>query len=163
MEPTATPTVHPTFPPVLMGRIGFLLSMAKGGAEGLCAKALGPLDLHVKEYALLSVLMTEGPRSQQELADWVRMDRTTMVGIVDSMERKGHVVRERNPDDRRAYLLKPTARGERIQVKAEAAMRQADSELFASLTEAERRTLLEILGKIADDVGRPPGDHPPPR
>src|SRR5918996_1540381 len=129
-EPTAE---RSPFPPALMKRVGFLLTMVKGGTEAICMEALAPLGLHVRQFGLLTVLATEGPRSQQELAEWVRMDRTTMVALVDSLEERGYVRRERNPEDRRAYLLQLTPEGKRIQVRARKVMLGAEEEVLGSL------------------------------
>ena len=146
----------PPFPPALMERVGFLLTMVKGGAEAICTSRLAPLDLHVRQFGLLTVLATEGPRSQQELAEWTRMDRTSMVALVDSLEERGLVRRERNPDDRRAYLLQLTPEGKRMQVRARKVMLGAEEEVLGSLNPGERDLLRELLAKVAADIGRPP-------
>lgn len=149
---------RPPFPPALVERVGFLLTMVKGGAESICMARLAPLDLHVKQFGLLTVLATEGPRSQQELAEWTRMDRTSMVALVDSLEGRGLVRRERNPDDRRAYLLQLTPEGKRLQVRARKLMLGAEDEMLGSLTPGERNLLRELLAKVAADIGRPPSE-----
>src|SRR3954447_22026178 len=144
---------RPSFPPALMDRVGFLLGMVKGGGESICMRALAPLDLPVKQFGLLTVLATEGPLSQQELAEWVRTDRTTMVAQIDSMEERGWVRRERNPGDPRASLLKLTPSGKRIQARAAQIMDRAEDDWLGSLNERERRQLLSLLSKVAVDVG----------
>jgi DNA-binding MarR family transcriptional regulator len=151
---------RPPFPPVLMERIGFLLSMSKGGAENICMSALEPVGLHVRQYGLLLVLATEGPLSQGELAEWVRTDRTTMVAFVDDLEERGYVRRERNPDDRRAYLLQLTPEGRRALARGRELMRGAEDRLMGSLSERERQQLLKLLGKVAADIGRAPSELP---
>jgi DNA-binding MarR family transcriptional regulator len=147
---------RPPFPPALMERVGFLLTMVKGGAEAICTARLAPLGLHVRQFGLLTVLATEGPRSQQDLVEWTRLDRTTMVALVDSLEERGYVRRERNPDDRRAYLLQLTPEGRRMQVRAGKVMLGAEDELLGSLNQSERQQLRELLAKVAADIGRPP-------
>src|SRR3954470_2719671 len=154
-----TATARPPFPPALMERVGFILGMVKGGGEAICMRALAPLQLPVKQYGLLTVLATEGPLSQQELAEWVRTDRTTMVAQIDSMEERGWVKRERNPGDRRAYLLRLTAAGKRVQARGIQLMKHAEDEWLGSLNERERRQLVALLGKVAVDTGRPMSDH----
>jgi MarR family transcriptional regulator, lower aerobic nicotinate degradation pathway regulator len=159
--PAADAAERPPFPPALMERVGFLLAMAKGGAEAICMAALQPLGLHVRQYGLLLVLATEGPLSQGELAEWVRTDRTTMVALVDDLEERGFVRRERNPDDRRAYLLQLTGEGKGALTRGSGLMRRAESQLMRSLEEGERTRLIELLGKVAADIGRPPSETPP--
>ncbi|MGH2983968.1 MAG: MarR family winged helix-turn-helix transcriptional regulator [Solirubrobacterales bacterium] len=147
---------QPPFPPALMERIGFLLTMTKGGAHSICSRALAPLDLPVRQFGLLTVLDTEGPQSQQALVEWTRLDRTTMVAQVDALEERGLVRRERNPDDRRAYLVRLTPEGREVLRRAQPAMANAEKELLASLSASEKEQLLELLAKVAADIGRPP-------
>jgi MarR family transcriptional regulator, lower aerobic nicotinate degradation pathway regulator len=147
---------QPPFPPALMERVGFLLTMVRGGALAICTEALSPLDMHVKQFGMLLVLATEGAHSQQHLSEWTRMDRTTMVALVDSLEERGYVRRERNPEDRRAYLVTITPEGRRALRRAEKAMAKAESRVLASLSSGETRQLLELLAKVAADIGRPP-------
>jgi MarR family transcriptional regulator, lower aerobic nicotinate degradation pathway regulator len=148
---------RPPLPPVLMDRVGFLLAMTKGGAETIVSTALDEIGIYPRQYGLMLVLATEGPVSQGELAEWVRTDRTTMVALVDGLEELGYVRRERNPADRRAYRLQLTAEGKRALTRGRALMRRAENQLLRALTERERRQLVELLGKVAVDVGRPPG------
>ena len=79
-----------------------------------------------------------------------------MVALVDSLEERGYVRRERNPDDRRAYLLQLTPEGRRMQVRARKVMLGAEDELLGSLNQSERQQLRELLAKVAADIGRPP-------
>jgi MarR family transcriptional regulator, lower aerobic nicotinate degradation pathway regulator len=153
-----TKSERPPLPPALMERVGFLLAMAKGGAETICMGALAPTGLHVRQYGLVLVLASEGPLSQGELAEWVRTDRTTMVALVDDLEERGYVKRERNPLDRRAYLLQLTPEGRRAIARGRALMLRAENQLLRSLDERERELLVELLGKVAVDIGRPPSD-----
>jgi DNA-binding MarR family transcriptional regulator len=46
-----------------------------------------------------------GSLSQQAIGERLRIDRTTMVALIDDLERGGYVKRERNPHDRRAYVI----------------------------------------------------------
>jgi DNA-binding MarR family transcriptional regulator len=161
-QPQKAEVGRPPFPPALMERVGFLLTMARGGTLAICTEALSPLGLHVKQFGALLVLATEGPHSQQYLSEWTRMDRTTMVAIVDSLEERGCVRRERNPEDRRAYLVTITPEGRRALRRAEEAMAKAESRVLASLDNGEREQLLSLLGKVAADIGRPPPDAADP-
>jgi DNA-binding MarR family transcriptional regulator len=157
-EPTEIPKERPPLPPALMERVGFLLAMTKGGAEGIFTAAMEPLGLHPRQHGIMLVLATEGPLSQQELAAWIRTDRSTMVTLVDGLEERGYVRRDRNPKDRRAYLLQLTPGGRRALTRGRRLMRRAENQLLRSLDEGEREQLIELLGKVATDIGRPPSD-----
>ncbi|WP_394813775.1 MarR family winged helix-turn-helix transcriptional regulator [Streptomyces litchfieldiae] len=71
-----------------------------------------------------------------------------MVGICDSLERSGHVRRERAPGDRRAYAVTITDSGHRELARAEAAVPAFLDDTFESLTPAEREQLSDLFGKL---------------
>jgi DNA-binding MarR family transcriptional regulator len=76
------------------------------------------------------------------------VDRTTVVGIVDDLEKAGFVHRKRNPEDRRAYALEATDAGRAWAVKARKAVLEAERELLAPLSATERRQLIALMQRL---------------
>jgi DNA-binding MarR family transcriptional regulator len=106
----------------------------------------------MREVAVLATLHHDGPTSQRELGDLLHVNRSVMVKVVDALERRGLVVRERNPADRRSYALRITAAGARVLERAWANLDRLDRELTAELDQAERATLtghLRVLLGVA--------------
>ena len=90
----------------------------------------------------------EGERdslSQQAIGERLRIDRTTMVSLIDDLERAGYVKRDRNPGDRRAYVITLTPAGKRAQARAEQAVDADALEFFGRLSESERQQLHRLL------------------
>ncbi len=83
--------------------------------------------------------------SQQRLGARQGVDRTTMVAVVDQLERNRLVARRRNPDDRRAYSLHATPAGRRALEQANQAVEGAEDEFLAGLYAADRRRLKNLL------------------
>jgi DNA-binding MarR family transcriptional regulator len=158
--PTAQ-RANAAYPRTLAKRPAFLLAQAHGGARAIYQSKLNALGLRVKEFALLITLATEGRGSQNAIGEMLRVDRTTMTVLVDSLERQGYVERLRNPEDRRAHLLTITAAGREIQDTALQAIIDAEEEFLVDLTPSERSTLVELLGSIAARVGKAPPDPGP--
>jgi DNA-binding MarR family transcriptional regulator len=109
-------TELPALPASLHRRLGAVLSWAAENAQEVANRALEPLGLTVKHFGVVTFLRYEteldrqgGPLSQQAIGERLRIDRTTMVALIDSLERAGYVKRERNPGDRRAYVITLTA------------------------------------------------------
>ena len=132
-------------PSSIADQIGFLLSKTHLRIHNHANEALAPLGLNVKHYGLLTVIVHEGPIPQGRLGEIMRIDRTTMVGFIDDLERDGHVDRTRNPEDRRAYALVATPGGKRLQRSAAAVMRKVQSAALSPLTADERRELQRML------------------
>jgi DNA-binding MarR family transcriptional regulator len=139
-----------SIPASLADQVGYLLSKAHLRVHVGANEALEPLGLTVKHYGLLTLLVHEGPVSQGRLGEVMRIDRTTMVALIDDLERAGHVDRSRNPEDRRAYALSATSTGKRVQRKAAALMKGVYDEALSPLSAGERRGLRRMLRAIVE-------------
>ena len=89
-----------------------------------------------------------GPRTPAELADAAGVTRATMTGLIDTLERDGFVKREPDPDDRRMMSVRLTPAGEKFLVEFLPGHFKAIAALMSPLSEAERKTLVRLLGKI---------------
>jgi DNA-binding MarR family transcriptional regulator len=139
-----------SIPDSLADQVGYLLSKAHLRVHVSANEALAPLGLTVKHYGLLTLLVHEGPVSQGRLGEVMRIDRTTMVALIDDLERAGHVDRTRNPEDRRAYALSATVAGKRIQRSAATLMERIQDEALSPLSTGERRELRRMLRAIVE-------------
>ncbi len=128
------------------GVLFFRLSRASG--EGI-GDALSRLGMRPAEYAVLHQLAEAGPISQQALGRALRIHPSNLVGLIDELEGAELVLRRRDPDDRRRYLVELTAKGGRRLGQAEAATMEAERELLSPLNRAERARLHELLGRLA--------------
>lgn len=128
------------------GVLLFRLSRASG--EGL-GGALAAVDMRASEFAILHHLYAEGPISQQELGRALRIHASNLVAMIDQLESDGLLIRRRDPDDRRRYLLELTDAGVRRLADAERAAQGAEAEMLAPLTAAERERLRRYLTKMA--------------
>ena len=103
------------------------------------------MGLSPKGFGALAILVQEGPLSQQRLGARQGVDRTTTVAVVDELEGAGFVERRRDPSDRRAYSLHPTAKGRRVLERAREAATRAEDEFLAPLPAADRIRLKQML------------------
>jgi len=142
--------VRDEFPARLSDRLGYLLGRAHLAHRSIAERTFAPLGLGVKEFGALSLLVEGGRLSQQRLGERQGVDRTTMVAVVDGLERKGLVERRRNPDDRRAYSLHATAKGRRVLAQAGEAAKRAEGEFLAPIPARDRRRLKELLRRLLD-------------
>jgi DNA-binding MarR family transcriptional regulator len=134
-------------PPSLLSRPGALLTIAARTGQELARRRLVPLGLTVQLCGVLN-LLADGQVSQQSLGEQLSIDRTTVVELIDELERQGVVERRRNPADRRAYLLHLTSKGRTVQKRAARAFDEAANEVFEPLTVAEQRQLAELLRRV---------------
>ena len=121
-------------PPELAGRLGYLLKHAQLGLAALTAAALEPFGLTGRELAVLTVLASGEPASQQEAAQRLGVDRTTMVDLIDVLEDKGLVRRRAHAEDRRRNLIELTEAGRDTLRRADDASRAAERRFLAPLS-----------------------------
>lgn len=129
--------------------LGFLLKHATMVLSERTDAALGPLSIDGKEFGALRVLARREPMSQLQVAQTLGIDRTTMVALLDTLERKGIVARHPDPADRRRNVVELTEQGEQVVDAAEALRLQVEEEFLAPVGAADgerlRRTLRTLL------------------
>jgi MarR family transcriptional regulator, lower aerobic nicotinate degradation pathway regulator len=128
------------------GLLIFRLARATGHR---LSEALAALDMRTHEFAVLHQLQQARPLSQQELGSALRINPSNLVGLLDTLEADGLIVRPRDPVDRRRHLVALTAAGQRRLARAKHAARAAELDVLAPLSEAEREQLHAVLERLA--------------
>ena len=130
---------------LLADRLGYLLKHAQQQLAALGAEALRPYGITGRELAVLLVLDDAEPASQQETAQRLAVDRTTMVALLDGLEAGGFVARRPHAQDRRRNVVELTEAGRETLRVATAASDAAERQFLAPLAEADARRLKEWL------------------
>lgn len=128
-------------------RPGALLVIAARTGQELAKARLAPLGLTVQMCGVL-IRLGEGPLSQHELGEQLGIDRTTVVELIDQLEKKRVVERRRNATDRRSYLLTLTPKGRLFQKRAAAAFDGAADDFFGPLSASERAAMTDMLRRM---------------
>ena len=130
---------------MLAGRLGYLLKHAQQRLVQAAMPAMAPFGIDGRELAVLTVLSAGVPVSQQEAADQLRVDRTTMVSLIDALEAKRLVERRRSADDRRKNIVQLTETGMDCLRGAARARDEADREFLAPLGDALAHDFIRAL------------------
>lgn len=93
----------------------------------------------------LHELDTGGPLSQQELADRLRLEKSSVSRMAAEMERKGLLVRERVAHDQRQYRLRLTDLGRTVHTGMASAFHDQFEGWVTTMTDTERTALLAGL------------------
>jgi DNA-binding MarR family transcriptional regulator len=129
--------------------MGFLVArIAQQGAE-LMQAHLDAFGIKARHFGVLAVLAENGPLSQQAVGDLLRIDRTTMVALVDDLEQRGLAIRRADQRDRRAYRVELSEAGRETLERADAAVTAANEQLVAPLRPADQRQLLALLRQLS--------------
>jgi len=82
---------------------------------------------------VLRVIVEGEARSQQEVAAVLGVDRTSMVALLDTLEREGIVARHPSEQDRRRNVIELTEAGRKVFTEAERASLAVEREFVGSL------------------------------
>jgi DNA-binding MarR family transcriptional regulator len=130
----------------ILGRLGRLvreLTRRTGGADD------GPAMTATQRIALVE-LGEDGPLRLGDLADRMGASAPTATRAVDALEALGLAKRDPEPHDRRALSIHLTDRGRTLFDDRYGRAADAFAPATASLSAAERRTLLELLERMTD-------------
>jgi DNA-binding MarR family transcriptional regulator len=117
------------------------------------------IDLHsrslVQRYGLtgpqlvvLKELMEHSPQSVSGLAAAVNLSQATVTGILDRLERKEMVCRERSAEDKRKVMISPTAAAEAALADAPPLLHEHFTTAFEKLESWEQTQILSSLQRI---------------
>ncbi|MDQ8705987.1 MarR family transcriptional regulator [Streptomyces sp. LHD-70] len=135
--------------PELTVSVGFLLSKAAELVTADFEQSLRPYGIKARDYGVLTLLHQHGPLSQQRIGERLKIDRTTMVSVVDDLEGVGLVERMRDPEDRRRYAVTMTEKGRELFGGALAQVdREVHDAFLTPLTDGERSGLVDMLLRL---------------
>lgn len=147
-RPGPPTTQPPGLPPSMADRVPFLLFRAAQTSLALANQMLAGIGLCARQAGILTMVTELGPMTQTGLGQALRVDRTTMVALLDDLETKGYVQRQRHPGDRRAFLIQPTHAGRAVKAQAVRILDQQQDLFLAGLTRAERKQLATLLKQL---------------
>jgi DNA-binding MarR family transcriptional regulator len=133
----------------LTADLSFLLARANALALAAAHTALAPFDLKVRSYAVLSLACSPVLPTQRDLAEFLRLDPSQIVSLVDDLESRRLVERQTDAADRRSKVVVATPAGRALQADAEKAAQQAEKSAHAGLSDEDRRRLADLLRTIA--------------
>jgi DNA-binding MarR family transcriptional regulator len=147
IEPGANPVVR--VPQELLASPGFLL--AKMGL-GMKTIALAEFERHGWDpfhYSVLALLGEGDRETQSTIADALRVDRSRLVGILDSLEDRGLVQRRRDEHDRRRHVVSLTDEGRRSLDELRAIVKAVEDDFLSPLDADSRLALHNLLLRLA--------------
>jgi DNA-binding MarR family transcriptional regulator len=111
------------------------------------AAALQSIGLTPALFAVLNYLRGRDGAIQQQIGLAMGIDPSTMVSLVDQLERAGLANRRPHPQDRRAREVVVTPKGRRTLKRARELAEQVEADVLQGLDPVERRELVALLRK----------------
>ena len=129
---------------------GFHLRLAQIRVFRDFDRTLGDLGVTPASFSVLEVLRANPGATQSRLAQAVRLDRSSVVPLLDKLEQRGLLRRQASADDRRNNHIYLSAQGQELLESAIARVREHERRMTAHLSSAEKRTLVLLLGRIGE-------------
>jgi DNA-binding MarR family transcriptional regulator len=161
MRRTASPTAAgaPDELPAALGpgpgsELTWLLHRAAQRMRAVTGNVAERHGLSLRDHIVLSALHKWPGPTQVELGRAVGMDKTTLTGELDRLERAGLVERAVDPRDRRARTIAITPRGEELRSTVAAAADDAEAQALSAFGDEDiarlRRMLFDLIGTNHD-------------
>jgi len=133
-------------PGILPELIGYRLRLAQQAVFRDFASSVG--ELSPGRAGIMLLLEANPGVTQGRLAEAVHLDRSTMVGVIDSLEQRNLVGRRRGAD-RRTNGLWLTPSGRSLAQRLRRRIERHERRVAGRLSDVERAQLLFLLGKLA--------------
>ncbi len=134
----------------LDGLLGYRLRRAQGAMHRDFMAAVASLELTQKQAATLWLINGNPGVAQVAVAAALGMDRATTMAIVDRLEDRRLVIRQRSSTDRRRQELYLTPAGQSALRKAKARIAKHEERFKSLFTAAELESLLTALQRLQD-------------
>lgn len=135
-------------PDELLDKSGFLLVRLAMGFKTRAIAELENAGYSQYHYSVLAVLGEQPRRTQATIAAALDVDPSQLVGILDALEDRKLIDRQRDPDDRRRHVVSLTAKGRNQLVRLRGLIDAMEDELFTPLDATTRRQFHETLLKL---------------
>ena len=135
--------------------IGRLIAQVARNWRRAVNARMAPLGLTDATWSPLLFLGRVGPARQGELADYLGLDRSSVVRLIDTLEAHGLVERQEDPDDRRAKRIVLTEAAAPVLAKAQAAAQSVRAAALKGLSSADLARAEAVLDSILANLHAP--------
>ena len=134
----------------LAGIVGFHIRLAHVAVYRHFTETFADLDLTQKQVSVMWLVGDHPGISQIEVGQRLQMDRATTMTIVNRLQERDFLRRERSTSDARKQALFLTAEGQAALARAKRCIAEHEAWLKGRFTADEVKKLVEMLARIHD-------------
>lgn len=132
----------------LLDLVGYNIRRAYLVIQALFDREMEKHDLRQAEFSVLSVVRENPGINQRALAEALAVAPPNLATLLDRLEARGLLARQRSTEDKRVQHVELTTQGVRLYGRALKAAAAADAGALEHLSDAEREQLKTLLRKI---------------
>ncbi len=135
-----------------VGKISYDISRRfhRLGDENLAKHGVTIAQLKVLAY--VSRNSKSGPVYQRDLEEAFEIRRSSVSGILSTMEKSGILLREGSPDDARVKIISLTEKGKKLDAELISFLHNLESELLCGFKEEEKEILQRLLSRVLKNL-----------
>jgi len=147
-RPTSRLNAGETGEGLLPELLGYHLRRAQLAVFADFARSMTGIDLTPGQFGVLVRIAANPGLTQSALGRAVGIERSTVVSVIDRLEKRGLVIRGEAIGDRRANALALSAEGQKLLRDATRRVRMHERRIARGLTPAEAKSLIALLQKV---------------
>jgi MarR family transcriptional regulator, lower aerobic nicotinate degradation pathway regulator len=136
-------------PEELLGSMLFLLARLGYALKARLVEEFEQAGFSLYQYGVLATLDEGACATQATLADLLHLDRSQLVGVLDELEERELIERQRDPNDRRRHSVSLTSDGKRQLVKLRKLVKGIEEAVLEPLEPRSRDVLHKALLTLA--------------
>jgi MarR family 2-MHQ and catechol resistance regulon transcriptional repressor len=125
-----------------------VMMKAHRALQRLASQSIESFEVGLSDFAVMEMLLHKGSQPVNEIGRRVGLTSGAITAAVDRLESCQLVTREAHPSDRRARVVRLTARGRERAAKVFADHKKAMDSAASGLSKSERATLIQLLKKL---------------
>ena len=133
----------------LVASSGFLLARLGFGFKAKAIARFEQAGFEIYDYSVLAILAENTQETQASIASMLVVDPSRLVALLDSLEERDLIVRQRDPQDRRRHLVSITAAGKRQLSRLREMVKELEDGFLAPLDPESRKTFQDLLSQLA--------------
>lgn len=133
---------------------GYQMKRTFNAIQSDLTRTLKPFDLRMLTYTALVLIVDNPGLRQSQLAEAMDIERPNLVVIVDELERRDLINRDRLESDRRAYALHATPAGRDLCAAAVAAVAAHEAALLGGIGREALSAAMEVMRRIERNFQR---------
>ena len=130
----------------------FFLNQAHHAVRTRLEAALGALEMTSIQYTVLSVIGRHEGLSSAELSRRFYVTPQTMNELIGGLDRRGLILREADPANRRILRMRVTPEGRNLLDQCDAQADRVEQEVFAVLSDEDYEAIAELTRKVAQSL-----------
>lgn len=136
-----------------------LLAECMQGFERFSGEAVRQHGLTHAQFDIIATLGNTPGMSYKELGERTLITKGTLTGVIERLEQKGLVVRERSSDDKRSFFVRLSPAGDGVFRDVFPEVVAHGKQLFSNYGEADFDALESVLRRLRDQIAA--GSLPP--